>query len=86
MDELLQRPARSFKLLPRELHTDAELQITWVRDMEADEANVLLHPQKTKRPEALAGKLRARHHAIARMLVAGAHLAPDHGRPAQHLI
>jgi hypothetical protein len=72
MAKLLQHPASKFLNLPRHMYKEAELRITWVRDMEPEEAKVLLHPQKAKRPEALAGKLRARHHAIARMMVAGA--------------
>lgn len=72
MEELLRRPARLELERTRIEIPEPELRVTWVRDMEEDEARVLLHPQKTKRPEALAGRIRARHHAIARMLVAGA--------------
>jgi len=72
MEELLRSPAKKVLGGNAVVIPNEPLAILWVRDMESKEAEFLLHPQKTKRPEALAGKIRARHHAIARMLVAGA--------------
>lgn len=72
MRELLRSPAKNFVSLPRELHEIKEPEITSSRELAREEVLVLLHPQNTRRPELLANKLRARHHAIARMMVAGA--------------
>lgn len=48
-----------------------DLELLWVREMDEAEVRVLLAP-KVRVPIADVDTIRARHHAIARMLVAGA--------------
>jgi hypothetical protein len=70
--DLFKSPAAKLLARGKVQLIEPEETLLWCREMLEEEARVLLHPTKTKRPESLAGKLRARHHAIARMMVAGA--------------